>query len=137
MPNPQTLLNRSLHGLLCFFPSNDLNYVVITIGCFHCETDCFSHRLNLLPSPCFGCRENRPAVAAWYRHTWCLVLAAGPGAWAHLGHEVNMQAVPQPCCCCGQGTAWALQACLLLPSPCFTPDARCRGSLHVVRSSHN
>lgn len=82
-----------------------------------------------LPVLGFGCREN-PAVAAWYRHTQPLVLAAGPWAWAHLGHKVAMQAVPRPCCCCcGLGTAWALQASLLLPSPCFTPDAGCHGLL--------
>lgn len=69
MPSSETILNRSLCVLFCFvfFPSDDLNYLIITIGCSHWKTACFSHRPTFSPNSCSGCGEPPSAVTARYR----------------------------------------------------------------------
>lgn len=64
MPISETFLNRSLHVLFSFFLSDDLNYLIITIGYLRWKRNCCSHRLNFSPNSCSGCREPPPAAAA-------------------------------------------------------------------------
>lgn len=52
MPSSETLLNRSLHALFCLFLSDDLNYLIITIGYLRWKINCFRHRRNFSPSSC-------------------------------------------------------------------------------------
>lgn len=123
MPSSETILNRSLHVSLCFFLSDDLNYLIITIGYLHWKMNCFRHRRNFSPSccsescPCSGSTE-QTAPGSWGP------AAAGLCTWLRAPARLSRGEIH--CCwcacgCCGQdGEPGSSQVSL---PRCFPSDA--------------
>lgn len=99
-----------------FFPSDDVNYLIITIGCLRWKMNCVSHRPNISPSSCSGLRASPcshstvqmspvswvPAAAGCCLHGSPKTEGKSAGAAGGQGGELG----------CSQASA----------APCFTPD---------------
>lgn len=133
MPSSETILNRSLHVSLCFFLSDDLNYLIITIGYLHWKMNCFRDRRNFSPSccsescPCSGSTE-QTAPGSW------APAAAGLCTWLRAPARLSRGEIHCCCCacgCCGQDGEPGSSQVSLLPAWC----SKCHQHLDPARSS--
>lgn len=136
MPSSETILNRSLHVLFCLFLSDDLNYLIITIGYLHWKMNCFRHRRNFSPSPC---SESLPLQ--WQHRADIPSQLGTSSSWAlHVAqrclHGSPRQGEIHWCCCaCGAVARGQSQdphgSVTLLPTWC----RKCHQSPSPARSS--
>lgn len=132
MPSSETILNRSLHVLFCFFLSDDLNYLIITIGCLHWKMNCFGHRRNFSPSSSLS--ESLPLQ--WqHRADSPSQLGTGSSRAVHVGSELparlsqgNPLVLPWP--------RWRARILMGLSATLLHSCCRkCHQSLNLARSS--